>query len=149
MGWFENRARALILGAVNPSSEDNEEENGVSSLSVIHTWGLFQHSAWLMRKQMPPKTGSREHLLAVICQVSASAGIIKSPNPKLAGYSLVNGFRTALFSTGEAFRRSIVSILIPLAFKYELISTSVEQIIEIVHLAQDRKLAYFEISHSY
>lgn len=46
----------------------------------------------------------------------------------------------ALFSTGEAFRRSIVPIPIPLAFIYELIPTLVEQIIERVHLAQHRKL---------
>lgn len=51
----------------------------------------------------------------------------------------------AVFSTGEAFGRLTVPILIPLSLQYELISTPVEQT-EIVHLAQHIKLACFEIS---
>lgn len=53
----------------------------------------------------------------------------------------------ALLSTAEAFGRQIVPSLIPLALKYELPSTSAEQIVETVHFAPHRKLAYVEISY--
>ena len=50
--------------------------------------GAFQHSPWLMRKHKHDtglKDRFKKHLPAIICQVSYSVDIIKSPYPKFEG----------------------------------------------------------------